>query len=308
MELGPRDAVTLAPTLRRAVDALGSGSPWPIVAPLTAGYVLAYLVADVLDSLRVPLVQAGLVAAAGVALVWPALGRRQWPWWVMAGLMGCALFSNWMLVDNHVFLATYWLVAIAAARSAPEDGRAPALAKAASLLLGLTMLFATVHKLRTPEFLSGDFFHLTFLTEDRFAPLGWVLGEDLGQLALANAERLTTLKSDPTQGPVALTTGSSRIQELARAMSIAVLAFELFLAVVWLLRSEGRYARRIRHCALLAFALSTYAIAPVPGFGGLLVILGLADTKPGEGVLRAGYLIVLLHVLFGAAVLRTLLA
>jgi len=307
MELGPRDAVTLAPTLRRAVDALGSGSPWPIVAPLTAGYVLAYLVADVLDSLRVPLVQAGLVAAAGVALVWPALGRRQWPWWVMAGLMGCALFSNWMLVDNHVFLATYWLVAIAAARSAPEDGRAPALAKAASLLLGLTMLFATVHKLRTPEFLSGDFFHLTFLTEDRFAPLGWVLGEDLGQLALANAERLTTLKSDPTQGPVALTTGSSRIQELARAMSIAVLAFELFLAVVWLLRSEGRYARRIRHCALLAFALSTYAIAPVPGFGGLLVILGLADTKPGEGVLRAGYLIVLLHVLFGAAVLRTLL-
>ena len=308
MELGPRDAVTLAPTLRRAVDALGSGSPWPIVAPLTAGYVLAYLVADVLDSLRVPLVQAGLVAAAGVVLVWPALGRRQWPWWVMAGLMGCALFSNWMLVDNHVFLATYWLVAIAAARSAPEDGRAPALAKAASLLLGLTMLFATVHKLRTPEFLSGDFFHLTFLTEDRFAPLGWVLGEDLGQLALANAERLTTLKSDPTQGPVALTTGSSRIQELARAMSIAVLAFELFLAVVWLLRSEGRYARRIRHCALLAFALSTYAIAPVPGFGGLLVILGLADTKPGEGVLRAGYLIVLLHVLFGAAVLRTLLA
>ena len=299
--------MTLPPTLRRALDALGEGSPWPIVAPLTAAYVLAYLVADVLDSLRVPLVQAGLVAAAGAALLWPALGRRSAPWWVMAGLMGAALFSNWMLVDNHVFLATYWLVAIAAARSAPEGARAPALARAASMLLGLTMLFATVHKLRTPEFLSGDFFHLTFLTEARFAPLGWVLGEDLGQLALANAERLSALESDPTQGPIALVTGSARIQELARAMSVAVLAFEGLLAVVWLFRSEGRYARRIRHAALLAFALSTYAIAPVPGFGGLLVILGLADTKPGEGALRAGYLVVLLHVLFGAAILRTLL-
>jgi hypothetical protein len=300
--------VTLAPTARRALDALGSGSPWPLIAPLTAAYVLAYLVAEVLDPLRVPIVQAGLVAAAGAVLVWPALGRRPWVWWAMAALMASALWSNWMVVDNHVFLATYWLVAIAAARSAPEGRRARSLALAASALLGLTMLFATIHKLRAPEFLSGDFFHLTFLTEARFAPLGWVMGEDLGQIALANSERLAALEADPTQGPVALVTGGSAIQEIARTMSVAVLAFEGLLAVVWLARSEGRYARRIRHCALLAFALSTYAIAPVPGFGGMLVILGLADTRPGEGVLRAGYLVVLLHVLFGAAALRTLLA
>lgn len=294
--------------LRRALDALGAGSPWRLLAPLTAAYTLAYLVADVLGPLRVPLVQAGLVAASGAALVWPRLARRAFLWGAMGALMAGALSTNWMLVDNHVFLATYWLLAVAVARSAPSGQRAPSLARAASALLGLTMLFATVHKLRTPEFLSGDFFHLTFLTEARFSPLGWVLGEDLGQIASANAERIAALHADPTRGAVALTTGGPGIQELARAMSALVLGFELLLAVLWLVPSDSRVARRARHGALLAFALATYAIAPVPGFGGILVILGLADTRPGEGVLRAGYLAVLIHVLFTAAVLRAALA
>lgn len=293
--------------LRRALDALGAGSAWRLVGPLTAAYVLAYLVAEVLAGLRLPLVSAGLVAASGVVLLWPRLAARAEVWAVMAALMACALVQNWMLVDNHVFLATYWLVAIAAARSAPEERRARSLALAASALLGLTMLFATLHKLRTPEFVSGDFFHLTFLTEPRFAPFGWLLGEDLTQLSVLNAERLATLESDPTQGPAVLTTGGPAIRELARSLSWGVLAFELLLAALWLVRSDGRAARRARHGALLAFALATYTVAPVPGFGGILVILGLADTRPGEGGLRAGYLAALLHVLFGAALLRTLI-
>lgn len=299
--------MTLAARLRNALDKIGAGSPWRLIAPLTAAYVLAYLVANVLEGLGLPLVRAGLVATAGAALVWPGIARRPWVWWAMAGLMGCALWANWMLVDNHVFLATYWLVAVACARSAPGPSRAPALARAAAALIGLTMLFATVHKLRTPEYLSGDFFHLTFLTEPRFAPLGWVLGEDLGQIAVANDERLAALEGDPTQGAVALLTSGSKLGELARAMSIVVVAFELLLAVLWLLPSDSPLARRWRHASLLAFALSTYLIAPVPGFGGILVIVGLADTRPGEGKLRAAYLVVLLHVLFAAAVLRSIL-
>lgn len=289
------------------LDALGSGSPWKLIAPLTAAYVLAYLVAEVLDGLRVPLVQAGLVAGAGVVLLWPRGARRPWVWWAMAALMAAALSSSWMLVDNHVFLATYWLVAIAAALTAPAAHRERALAQAACWLLGLTMLFATVHKLRTPEYLSGDFFHLTFLTETRFAPLGFVLGEDLAQLATANAERLTTLKGDPSAGPIVLRTGGPAIRELARAMSWVVLVFELLLAVLWLVRTETRLGRYARHGALIAFALGTYVIAPVPGFGGILMILGLADTRPGEGALRASYLATLLYVLFAAASLRTML-
>lgn len=297
----------LEPLARRALEALSAGSPWRLVAPLTAAYVLAYLVGDVLPSLRVPVAQAGLVAAAGVVLLFPRAARLPWPWWAMAGLMACGLWASWMLVDNHVFLASYWLVAVAVARSAPEAHRDRALALAAATLLGLTMLFATVHKLRTPEYLSGDFFHLTFLTEARFAPLGWVLGEDLGQIAATNSERLSALVGDPTRGAVALRTGSGAIRELARAMSWIVLVFELALAILWLVRSETRLGRNLRHGALLAFALSTYTLAPVPGFGGILVILGLADTKRGEGWLRATYLAVLIHVLFAAAVLRSLL-
>jgi hypothetical protein len=274
------------------------------VAPLSAAYVLAYLVPEVLGGLRLPLAQAGLVASAGVVLLWPRSARRPWVWWAMAGFMAWALGSSWMLVDNHVFLATYWWVAIAVARSAPAPHRDRALALSAAWLLGLTMLFATIHKLRTPELLSGDFFHLTFLTEARFAPLGFLLGEDLAQLAAANGERIAALKRDPTQGAVVLQTGGPALRELARAMSWLVVVFELALAVLWLVRWETALGRRVRHGALLGFAFSTYLIAPVPGFGAILAILGLANTRRGEGVLRACYLGVLLHVLFAAAILR----
>jgi hypothetical protein len=298
--------MSLRPRLERALATLGAGSPWPLVAPLTAAYTLAYLVASVLPSLRVPLVQAGLVAGAGSVLIWPRFARRPWAWWAMAALMALALWPNWMLVDNHVFLATYWLVALAAARSAPEEHRERTLELSAAALLGLTMLFAAVHKLRTPEFLAGDFFHLTFLTELRFAPLGWALGEDLAQISTANAERLAALKADPSQGAVALRAGGPAIGDLAYVVSWVVVVFELALAVVWLVRFDNAFGRHLRHGALLAFTVSTYTIAPVPGFGAILLILGLADTRPGEGALRAIYLAVLVYVLFAAAFLRTL--
>lgn len=294
--------------IRGVIDALGEGPAWPLVARLTAVYVLAYLVAEVLGSLGVPAVQAGLVAAGGAVLLWPRLAEHSWPWWAMTALMACALWPNWMLVDNHVFLATYWLLAVAVARSAPEEQRDRSLALAASSLVGLTMLFAAVHKLRTPEFVSGDFFHLTFLSEPRFSSLGWVVGEDLGQITAVNAERLGALVGDPTHGPIALRTGGSAIAQLARATSAAVVAIEALLAVLWVVHSEGARGRLARHSALLAFAVATYAIAPVPGFGAILLILGLADTRPGDGALRASYLVVLLHVLFGAALLRAALA
>ena len=48
----------------------------------------------------------------------------------------------------------------------------------------------------------------------------------------------------------------------------------------------------LRNLALLFFAISTYSIATVKGFGWILMILGYAQTEENESRARLGYLAV----------------
>jgi hypothetical protein len=47
-----------------------------------------------------------------------------------------------------------------------------------------------------------------------------------------------------------------------------------------------------RHLLLLAFCLTTYAIAPVAGFGWLLAILGLSQCPDEWRALRSAYVVI----------------
>jgi hypothetical protein len=298
----------LPPSTRRLVAELGAAQPIGLWAPLTAVYVIAYLSASVLADMQVPLVQLGLVAVAGTTLLLPYTRSSPWPWGIIVGLMLLVMITSWMTVDNHVFLATYWLIAVTMARAAPAEARDGSLASAACWLVGMTMLFATIHKLRAPNFLSGDFFYMTFITEDRFAPLSLILGEDLAQLSSINADKLAALRGDPSSGPISLVAGTEAVRRLAIVMSWGVAIFEGLLAILWLVRLASPVGHAMRHGSLIGFIFLTYSVAPVPGFGSILSILGLADTRSGDTWLRVGYLAALLHVLFASSLMRGLVS
>src|SRR5436190_1875544 len=77
---------------------------------------------------------------------------------------------------------------------------------------------------------------------------------------------------------------------LAAALATwGTLALEAAIAALSLAPLPGRVAEGLRHAALLAFCLTTYALAPVAGFGWILVALGAAQCRPESQRLRAAY-------------------
>jgi hypothetical protein len=53
-----------------------------------------------------------------------------------------------------------------------------------------------------------------------------------------------------------------------------------------------------RHGVLIAFCVGTYALAPVAGFGWLLLAMGLGQCRPEQRRLQVAYLAVFFLVLF----------
>jgi hypothetical protein len=80
-----------------------------------------------------------------------------------------------------------------------------------------------------------------------------------------------------------------------------VLAAEAAVAVAMLVPLAGR-AALAKHALLLAFCGVTYAVAPVAGFGWLLLVMGLAQADGPRPWLRRSYIAAFLLVLFYAEV------
>jgi hypothetical protein len=73
---------------------------------------------------------------------------------------------------------------------------------------------------------------------------------------------------------------------LAMVATWWLVAIESLVALTFLVGRRGR----LRHLALIGFCALTYAMAPVAGFGWILLALGLAQCGPEERGLRAAYL------------------
>jgi hypothetical protein len=150
------------------------------------------------------------------------------------------------------------------------------------------------------DYLDGRFFRVTFLTDPRFTDATLLVGgltiEDLrhDQQALAalpeGAERLTP---ETIVEPL-------RLRRIAGLSTRGVLGLEAMVAVAMLLPLRSMAVAR--HLLLLAFCGVTYTFAPVPGFGWLLIVMGLAQADPRAIWLRTLYLGAFVFVLFCAEI------
>jgi hypothetical protein len=87
-----------------------------------------------------------------------------------------------------------------------------------------------------------------------------------------------------------------RLRVLAAVATWGTLILEICVALTSLVPGGSR-GRRLRHACLLAFCFSTYAFAPVAGFGWLLLIMGLAQCEHNQRALRGLYVAAFLLVL-----------
>jgi hypothetical protein len=240
-------------------------------------------------------IRASLLLLAAIALLVPRILRAPLTWLCLSGLVAWELVDAWPLPDNHIYLLCYWCLAISLALISIEIHLT--LAKASRLLLGLTFLFAVLWKaFLSPDYLDGRFFRVTLLQDERFEHTAMLFGGLQKEQLAENRHYLFPLPEgaellEPPQlvEPIALT-------RLAKLFTWSALFMEAALAIILFIPLRERFTY-LRHLFILGFCVTTYAFAPVAGFGWLVLVMGLALCRENQERWRIAYFITYLLVL-----------
>ncbi len=236
-----------------------------------------------------------LVGLLGAGLRAPAT------WLALAALIATRLVVDWPLPDNHVYLLTYWCLGIGIGLRLTEPSRA--IAQTGRQLLALAFVFAVLWKaVLSPDYRDGRFFAVTLLTDERFVDSVQLLA-GLSEAQLDESrEYLKPLPEGAELLHPPQLHATPRFQRLVQATTWGGLALESVVAILWLAPIRGRALLLARHGAILLFCLATYAVAPVAGFGWLLLVMGLANSAVEQRALRAAYVATFCVVLLYAEI------
>lgn len=236
-----------------------------------------------------------VLALACLTLVLRQVRRAPITWLLVALLVAVRVAVVWPLSDNHIYLLAYWCLAIGLSLSGPAP--AATLSTNSRWLLTAAFALAVLWKgVLSPDYVDGRFFRVTLLTDERFAGASLVFGGlSQDQMAL-NRQFLEPLP----EGAVLLSpppfVEPPRLRAFAAAATWGGLVLEALVALLNLLPA-GKRIQAARHAALLAFCTTTYALAPVAGFGWLLATMGLAQCRTNQRALHGAYVAVFVLIL-----------
>jgi hypothetical protein len=240
-----------------------------------------------------------LLAALGLLL--PGRVRSPWLWAALATLAGLRVLLDWPMADNHAYLLCWWCLAITTSVLAADVPTA--LARNARLLLGLVFAFATLWKaLLAPDFLDTTFFRVTLVTDGRFERAATAIAG----LSPDELSALRAFVSQHVDGPAVAGEHPGQPERFRRTAAVATgwtLAIEGGLALAFLSPLGWRLSRW-RDALLLLFALTTYPVAPVEGFGWLVLAQGFAQVEEGRSRVRAAYAVAFGALVVSRAMLR----
>jgi hypothetical protein len=232
---------------------------------------------------------APVVATAVACLAVRRWRRHAAPWLMLSAAIGAAIVATWPAADNHIYLLAYWCLAIGLAQT--SRSAAVTLRESARWLVAGAFVFAVLWKgVLSADYLDGRFFRVTLLTDDRLSGLarlaGGLSGDDLEAVRAhlrPLPEGAELLDDDWTGEP-------PRLRALALGLTWGGLALEAGIALLFLLPASGR-GTVARHGLLVLFCLTTYAVAPVAGFGCLLAVMGLAQCVRRDRAIRGAYVV-----------------
>jgi hypothetical protein len=241
-----------------------------------------------------------VLAGAVLALLFAPVRRSPIAWLVLALLIGAQIIEAWPTSDNHIYLLSYWCLAIGLALTTVSP--ATTLAASGAWLVGAAFAFAVLWKgVLSPDYLDGRFFRVTLLTDDRFADAVTLFGDVTAQQIRDARVFLQPLPEGAELADVDWFGEPPPLRLLANVATWGGLVLEGLVAALFLSPLRGR-AVLARHVALMSFCVMTYALAPVLGFGCLLVVMGLAQCLPRERALQTAYVSVFVLVLLYAEI------
>lgn len=241
-------------------------------------------------------VRPAVLALAVLSLVSPRILRTPQTWLALAILTGWRIAADWPLADNHIYLLAYWCLAAAIGlrRGEPQAS----LAVSGRLLIGLAFACAVIWKLiLSPDFVDGRFFRVTLLTDPRLVSAAQLVGGLSDAQIAANRQALEPLAEGAARLDPPSIVESKRLRGFAMAGTWGIVLLEAAVAAFMLLPTRPPI-ETARHAALLTFCVTTYAFAPVAGFGWLLLVMGVAQVGASQRWLRNAYVGAFVVVLF----------
>jgi hypothetical protein len=236
-----------------------------------------------------------VLAAACLSLVVRAVRRAPITWLLVAVLVAARIVMVWPLSDNHIYLLVYWCLAMGLALSGPTP--AATLAASSRWLLGAAFAMAVLWKaVLSPDYVDGRFFRVTLLTDERFADASLLFGGLSRDQMAENRSFLEPLPEGAELLDPPAFVEPPRLRAFAAVATWGGLALETLIGVLSLIPATRRI-EQARHASVLAFCATTYALAPVAGFGWLLAAMGLAQCRPDQRSLRVAYLAVFVLIL-----------
>jgi hypothetical protein len=235
------------------------------------------------------------LAVACLSLIVRGVRRAPITWLLLATLATARIIFVWPLSDNHLYLLAYWCLATGLALAGPT----PALTLAASSrwLLGAAFAMAVLWKaVLSPDYMDGRFFRVTLLTDARFTDASMVFGGLTPGDMAQNRKFLEPLPEGAELLDPPVLVEPARLRAFATVATWGGLALETLIALLCLIPAN-RTIEMARHVALLLFCSTTYALAPVAGFGWLIAAMGLAQCRPNQRYLRVSYITVFLLIL-----------
>jgi hypothetical protein len=239
-----------------------------------------------------------VLAAACLSLTVRAVRRAPLTWILIATLVGARVVAVWPLSDNHIYLLAYWCLAIGLALS--TGASAATLSASSRWLLAAAFVMAVVWKaVLSPDYTDGRFFRVTLLTDERFADAALMFGGLSRDQMAQNRAFLEPLPEGAALLDPPAFVEPPRLRAFAGIATWGGLFLEAVIATAFLLPA-GKWGEVTRHASLLTFCLTTYALAPVAGFGWLLASMGLAHVRTDQHWLRGAYLAVFILILLYA--------
>jgi hypothetical protein len=240
-------------------------------------------------------VRPAVLALAAAGLLFPQLLRRPVLWATLAVLTAFRVINDWPLGDNHAYLLSYWCLAAALSLRAVDTERC--LAFNGRVLIGLAFGFAVLWKLAlSSDFMDGTFFRVAMFLDPRFedwtALLTGLSTQDIeAQQAALNRHFDAPMFPIPPGPP--LPASLHYVAIAATGWTAAIESAVLAAFCWWSPNGLGR----ARHALLLLFCATTYAVAPVDGFGWLLIAMGFAQCERDSRITRGIYLAVFALIL-----------
>lgn len=210
----------------------------------------------------------------GLMLIAPAFLSNQVLWLVICAFVWTVNANDWLWIDNHKILISYWCLVCALAVSSQEPDRV--LSWNARLLIGLSFAFATIWKIIGGEYWNGAFLHHTFLIEYRVETVATIISGLSPDILPQNQILVEILSSFPNIVQSVTLFSSPRLEMITLVASYWTLFIEGIIALAFLGKSFS-WLFQIRNWLLIIFIVTTYFLLPVLGFAYILAIMGFAQ-------------------------------